>query len=78
MNPIARMLQPTGSNEQSVINMAQGIKNGSVNAKEECLKIFNSLNKEQRRQIASAFPAFARRQGMSDSNINAFMQGLNV
>lgn len=81
MNPIAKMLhlsQPQqDTNKQSILSMAQGIRSGAVDVKSECLRLLNSMNREQRRQLASAFPAFAKRQGMTDSDINAFMQNIN-
>lgn len=83
MNPIAKMLQLSqaaqqNANKQPIINMAQNIRNGEVEAKSECLRLLSSMNREQRRKLTTAFPAFAKRQGMSDSNINAFMQEVNV
>lgn len=81
MNLVAKMLhlsQPQqDTNKQSILSMAQGIRSGAVDVKSECLRLLNSMNREQRRQLASAFPAFAKRQGMTDSDINAFMQNIN-
>lgn len=81
MNPIAKMLhlsQPQqDTNKQSILSMAQGIRSGAVDAKSECLRLLNSMNREQRRRLAGAFPAFAKRQGMSDSDIQAFMQNVS-
>lgn len=83
MNPIAKMLhlsqpQQNETNKQSILSMAQGIRSGAVDAKSECLRLLGSMNREQRRRLASAFPAFARRQGMTDSDINAFIQNVNL
>ena len=81
MNLVAKMLhlsQPQqDTNKQSILSMAQGIRSGAVDVKSECLRLLNSMNREQRRQLASAFPALAKRQGMTDSDINAFMQNVN-
>ena len=79
MNPITRLLRlPQNENRQAIVNMANNLSNGVVDAKTECLRMFNSMNREQRRRLLNAFPAFAKKQGMSDSNINAFMQEVNV
>ena len=83
MNPIAKMLhlsqpQQNANNQQSILDMAQGIRSGAVDAKSECLRLLNSMNREQRRRLAGAFPAFAKRQGMTDSDIQAFMQNVNI
>lgn len=78
MNPIARMLYPQDKNKQSILDMAQNVRSGAVDAKTECLRMINSMNREQRRRLTSAFPAFAKRQGMRDSDINAFMQNVNL
>ena len=78
MNPIARMLYPQDENKQSILDMAQSVRSGAVDAKTECLRMINSMNREQRRRLANAFPAFAKRQGMRDSDINAFMQNVNL
>lgn len=65
MNPIAKMLhlsqpQQSTNNQQSILDMAQGIRSGAVDAKYECLRLLNSMNREQRRRLASAFPAFTK------------------
>lgn len=79
MNPITSLLRlPQNGNKQAIINMAQNIRNGVLDAKQESLRIVNSMNREQRRRLANSFPAFAKRQGMSESNINAFMQEVNI
>jgi hypothetical protein len=78
MNPITSMVYPQDRNKQSIIGIAQGIRNGAVNAKSQCLNMLNSLSREQRRQLASTFPAFAKRQGMKDNDIQAFMQEINI
>lgn len=70
--------QPQNANRQSIIDMALAIRNGTVNAKDECLRFLHSMNREQKRQILPMFRSFAKRQGMSDNDINAFMQEVNV
>ena len=84
MNLVARMLQrqqPQNANRQSIIDMANGIRNGTINAKDECMHILHSMNREQKRQLANMFPmfrSFAKRQGMADGDIKAFMQEVNI
>ena len=46
MNPITRLLRlPQNENRQAIVNMANKLSNGVVDAKTECLRMFNSIKK---------------------------------
>lgn len=82
MNPILSQLKGTQNNtSQKIIDMAAAIKSGRTDAKHEVIKILQQLSPDQRYKLRAAMPllkAFARRQGVSDNNIDAFMQEINI
>ena len=75
MNPILQMLKPQHP-QNNIMAMAQNIKNGSAEPRTEVMRILKGMTMQDKHKLKAALPAFkafAKRQGMADNNINAFM-----
>lgn len=75
MNPILQMLKPQHP-QNNIMAMAQNIKNGSAEPQAEVMRMLKNMTMQDRHKLKAALPAFkvfAKRQGMADNNINAFV-----
>lgn len=74
MNPILQMLKPQHP-QNNITAMAQDIKSGRIDPRTEVMRMLKSMTMQDRHKLKAALPAFkafAKRQGITDKNINAF------
>lgn len=82
MNPIFQRLSqsPQQSGRSSNVSaLIEGLKNGSVNAKDEALKMVASASPQMKAKLRVALPmlnTLAKKYGISDSEINSFSNAL--